>query len=182
MQKLGADLHDHAGRREPPVAMLYSLSQAIHTQTKDMQELRPRDAARQNLPLIYLAGKLIQQQFLAVVEEDVLDGTLAADHKAIILTSLDYLDPLLLCGLAPATTTYCFRHRESSGAHAKGSTHVRQTAGTHVTDLDAQPHQARCLSSAASAPRCCSIRRASRAAGSCADVSPNVPASSKSIR
>src|SRR5207247_2266288 len=46
-----------------------------------------------NMPLTYLAGKLIQQPFLTLVEEDVLDGTLANDHKAVVLTSIDYLDP-----------------------------------------------------------------------------------------
>src|SRR5205823_5654232 len=51
------------------------------------------------LPLTYLAGKLLQQQFLPVVEEDILDGTLANDHKAVILTALDYLDPEVIKGL-----------------------------------------------------------------------------------
>src|SRR3954447_23867568 len=52
-----------------------------------------------NLPLTYLAGKLLQQQFLAVVEEDILDGTLATDYKAVVLTSLDYLDPEVIAAL-----------------------------------------------------------------------------------
>src|SRR5262249_23691641 len=37
--------------------------------------------------------------FLTVVEEDILDGTLAADHKAIVLTSIDYLDPKVIAAL-----------------------------------------------------------------------------------
>ena len=57
------------------------------------------DLSGQNLPLVYLAGKLLQQQFLAVVEEDVLDGTLANDHKAVLLTSLDYLAPRVVAAL-----------------------------------------------------------------------------------
>ena len=85
---------------KPPVAMLYSLSQAIHTQTRDRQanyaHAMPQGL---NLPLTYLAGKLIQQQFLTVVDEDILDGTLAADHKAVVLTSLDYLDPPVVAAL-----------------------------------------------------------------------------------
>jgi len=84
----------------PPVAMLYSLSQSIHTQTKDMQanyaHAMPQGI---NLPLTYLAGKLIQHQFLPIVEEDILDGTLANDHKAVVLTSLDYLDPQVITAL-----------------------------------------------------------------------------------
>src|SRR5207247_1583948 len=79
---------------KPPVALLYSLSQAIHSQTKNMQDNYVHAIPHgRNLPLTYLAGKLIQHQFLPIVEEDILDGTLAADHKAIVLTSLDYLAP-----------------------------------------------------------------------------------------
>jgi hypothetical protein len=99
MQKLGP-IFNTMPVTKPAVAMLYSLSQAIDTQTKDMQanyaHAMPQGA---NLPLTYLAGKLIQQQFLAVVDEDVLDGTVANDHKAIILTSLDYLDPQVVKAL-----------------------------------------------------------------------------------
>jgi hypothetical protein len=85
---------------KPPVALLYSLSQAIHTQTKDRDanyaHAIPQGAT---LPLVYLAGKMLQQQFLAVVEEDILDGTVANDHKAIVLCSLDYLDPKVIRAL-----------------------------------------------------------------------------------
>jgi hypothetical protein len=85
---------------KPPVALLYSLSQVIHTQTKDREanyaHAMPQGAT---LPLVYLAGKLLQQQFLGVVEEDILDGTLANDHKAVLLCSLDYLDPKVVRGL-----------------------------------------------------------------------------------
>jgi hypothetical protein len=99
MQKLGPVFNTMPVTR-PPVAMLYSLSQCIHTQTQDMQanyaHAMPQGI---NLPLTYLAGKLIQQQLLAVVEEDILDGTLAAEHKAVILTSLDYLDPKVIAAL-----------------------------------------------------------------------------------
>jgi hypothetical protein len=33
------------------------------------------------------------------VDEDVLDGTLAADHRAVVLTSIDYLDPTVVAAL-----------------------------------------------------------------------------------
>jgi hypothetical protein len=99
MQKLGPIFHTMPVTK-PPVAMLYSLSQGIHTQTKDMQANYAHSMPHGgNLPLTYLAGKLLQQQFLAVVDEDVLDGTVANDHKAIILTSLDYLDPQVVTAL-----------------------------------------------------------------------------------
>ena len=99
MQRLGPIFTTMPVTR-PPVAMLYSLSQAIHTQTGDMTANyvhgMPQGA---NLPLTYLAGKMLQQQFLPVLDEDILDGTVANEHKAIILTSLDYLDPKVIAAL-----------------------------------------------------------------------------------
>jgi hypothetical protein len=99
MQRLGP-VFTTAPVTRPPVALLYSLSQAIHTQTGDMTANYAHGIPHgQNLPLVYLAGKMLQQQFLAVVDEDVLDGTLANEHKAVILTSLDYLDPKVIAAL-----------------------------------------------------------------------------------
>ncbi len=99
MQKLGPIFTTMEPTR-PPVAVLYSLSQAIHTQTSDMQANYAHAMPQgMNLPLTYLAGKMLQQQFLAVVDEDILDGTVANEHKAIILTSLDYLDPKVIAAL-----------------------------------------------------------------------------------
>lgn len=83
-----------------PVAVLYSLSQTFHTQANDRNRNYAHELPHgQSLPLVYVAGKLIQQQFTAVVEEDVVDGTLANDHKAIVLASLDYLDPKVIKAL-----------------------------------------------------------------------------------
>ena len=84
----------------PPVAMLYSMSQNIREQTKD----RKANYTHSNkhgvrLPFTYLAGKILQMQFLPIVEEDVVDGSLAAAHKAIVLTSIDYLDPKVVAAL-----------------------------------------------------------------------------------
>jgi hypothetical protein len=84
----------------PPVAMLYSLSAMIHEQTLD-RSVSYAHATRhgRNLMFIYLAGKLLQQPLQPVLDEDIRDGTLAASHKAVILTSLDYLDPEVVAGL-----------------------------------------------------------------------------------
>src|SRR5262249_17802747 len=82
------------------VAMLYSMSENVAEQTKDRdQNYAHANKHGTHLPFTYLAGKLLQQQFLAVVEEDVVDGTLAAHHKAIILTSIDNLDPKVIAAL-----------------------------------------------------------------------------------
>jgi len=84
----------------PPVAVLYSLSAMIKKQTEDMNFSYAHASSHgRNLMFTYLAGKLLQQPFMAVVEEDILDGTLAAEHKAVILTSLAYLDPKVIAAL-----------------------------------------------------------------------------------
>jgi len=84
----------------PPVAMLYSMSHNIHEQTGDRKSNYAHDNKQgRHLPFTYMAGKLLQQQFMAVVEEDIVDGTLAALHKAVILTSIDFLDPPVVAAL-----------------------------------------------------------------------------------
>ena len=85
----------------PPVAMLYSLSHLIHHQaTRNIHmNYAHSEAHGANLNYTYLAGKLLQYQFMTVVDEDIVDGTLAAHHKALILTSVDYLDPKVLTAL-----------------------------------------------------------------------------------
>ncbi|HUT35365.1 MAG TPA: hypothetical protein VNE39_17895 [Planctomycetota bacterium] len=84
----------------PPVAMLYSLSHLINEQVKDRSVCYAHGETHgQNLPLTYLAGKLLQQQFMVVVDEDIADGTLAANHKAVVLTSIKYLDPPVIAAL-----------------------------------------------------------------------------------
>ena len=84
----------------PPVALLYSLSHMIEKQVHDRKitYFHAEDHGR-NVPFTYLAGKQLQYQFMPVLDEDVIDGTLAAYHKAIILTSIDYLDPKVVKGL-----------------------------------------------------------------------------------
>jgi len=51
------------------------------------------------LSCLYMATKLIQQPITAVVEEDVLDGTLAESHKAVIVTGVAFLDPAVVAAL-----------------------------------------------------------------------------------
>jgi hypothetical protein len=85
--------------------VLFSLSQQIHDQTKDMKVNYAHDTKHgRNLVFVYLAGKLMQQPFLPVMEEDILDGTLADSHKAIILTSIDHLDADVVKGLEEFAT------------------------------------------------------------------------------
>ncbi|HTU21833.1 MAG TPA: hypothetical protein VMG10_27590 [Gemmataceae bacterium] len=84
----------------PPVAVLFSLSQMIHEQTKDRKINYAHDTMHgRKVVFPYLAGKLLQHQFMPVLDEDVRDGTLAANHKALILTSINYLDPEVVQGI-----------------------------------------------------------------------------------
>ncbi|MBE7502908.1 MAG: hypothetical protein HS113_22030 [Verrucomicrobiales bacterium] len=84
----------------PPVALLFSLSQFLHAQTLDRTVCYAHDTAHgRNVMFTYLAGKRLQHQFLPLLDEEVLDGTLAAHHQAILLTSLDYLDPRVVAAL-----------------------------------------------------------------------------------
>jgi hypothetical protein len=84
----------------PPVALLFSFSQYVHAQTLDRKVCYAHDTPHgRNVPLVYLAGKVQQRHFMPLLDEEVRDGTLAALHKAIILTSLDYLDPDVIAGL-----------------------------------------------------------------------------------
>lgn len=92
-QKLGP-IFNTMSVTKPPVAMLYSLSDAVRNQAKDHNKFYLSNSKQgQYLAYTYLAGKILQQQFLVVLEEDVLDGSLINDHKALIITSVDYLDP-----------------------------------------------------------------------------------------
>ncbi len=117
-----------------PVALLFSLSQMIHSQTSDMNMNYaagiPHGA---NMPLAYLAGKLIQQQFMPIVEEDVLDGTLERStsrdpaHVAGLSRSACYLGPEAFCRRrrAGAADQRSQRGDPGSGQVAGGSPDAR---------------------------------------------------------
>jgi len=84
----------------PPVAVLYSMSHLIHAQTADRTLCYAHsDKHCKMLSSVYMAGKITQQQFLPVLDEDIVDGTLAANHKAVILASIDYVAPEVQTGL-----------------------------------------------------------------------------------
>jgi hypothetical protein len=84
----------------PPVALLYSLSQIVYDQLLDRKQNYTHQLRHgEQLAFAYLAGKLLQQPFLTVLDEDVVDGTLAAHHKAIVLPSVTHLDPAVVKGL-----------------------------------------------------------------------------------
>ncbi len=96
----------------PPVAMLYSMSQNLGAQTQDMQDAKDLNKAayeggrhtRAKLLDTYLAGKMLHIGLFPLVEEDVLDGTLAANHKAIILSGVNHLEPNVVAALEAYAT------------------------------------------------------------------------------
>jgi len=49
--------------------------------------------------MAYMATRLTQYPINAILDEDVVDGTLAAGNKAVLLTGLQYLDPAVISGL-----------------------------------------------------------------------------------
>ncbi len=76
----------------PEAAVLYSLSQCLHNQTRDMKDAYLGGGhARYATFLPFLAGKMIQTPLFPIVEEDILDGTLAAHHKAVVIPGVNYL-------------------------------------------------------------------------------------------
>jgi hypothetical protein len=91
----------------PPVAQLYSLSQNLTAQVRDMQNPNLIDESaydggghnRRKTIMTYLAGKAIHVPIFPIVEEDVLDGTLAAHHRVVVLPGIDTLDPKVISAL-----------------------------------------------------------------------------------
>jgi len=83
----------------PPVAALYSLSQCLRAQSRDMTDNYAGGGHREKLMYLYLASKMIQTPLFPIVEEDVLDGTLGAHHKVVILAGINYLEPRVVGAL-----------------------------------------------------------------------------------
>jgi len=84
----------------PRVAMLYSLSHIIRAQTHDRSvNYLHEDDHGTSLPTVYVACNMTQQPVATVLDEDVIDGTLAVRHAAVILPSIDTLDPRVTAAL-----------------------------------------------------------------------------------
>jgi hypothetical protein len=89
------------------VAVLYSLSQDLHAEVRDMQNPKKVGQAayeggghvRAKMLASYLAGKMIHVPFWPVVEEDILDGSLAANHKAVLIAGVNALEPKVILAL-----------------------------------------------------------------------------------
>ncbi|HXX93649.1 MAG TPA: hypothetical protein VEN81_08440, partial [Planctomycetota bacterium] len=99
MARLGTVFTTLAPTR-PPVAVLYSMSQNLHAQALDRNDnYEGAGHVRERVYLVYLAGLRLHTPILPIVEEDVLDGTLAAHHKAVVLSGIQWLDPKVVSAL-----------------------------------------------------------------------------------
>jgi len=92
--------------KRPAVAVLYSMSQNYHGAIADIQAGKFGDAAylggghtRSASYMLYFATKLIQVPTWQVVEEDILDGTVAKNHTVLILAGVNYLEPNVLAAV-----------------------------------------------------------------------------------
>ena len=84
----------------PEVAVLFSMSQILDGEMTDLIKKDITGAAydggghsRGTSLMTYMAGKMIHVPFFPIVEEDILDGTLAKNHKVLILPGINTLEP-----------------------------------------------------------------------------------------
>ncbi len=98
MGRLGTIFTAQSPRR-PPVALLYSLSHLLELQTRDRENWQAPENHLAGLAFAYVALTMIQQPVQAVVEEDILDGTLSAHYRAVVLPGVTHLDPAVARGL-----------------------------------------------------------------------------------
>jgi hypothetical protein len=75
------------------VAVLYSMSQNINAQVKNMMNFQDFPGQHERLLELYFASKMAHIPLFPVVEEDLLDGTVATNHKALIITGVESFDP-----------------------------------------------------------------------------------------
>lgn len=85
----------------PEVAMLYSMSQNVKAMvaSKDFSNGQDFPGQVERLFQLFVAAKMAHIPVWPVVEEDILDGTVAADHKVLLLTGLEVLDPKVITAL-----------------------------------------------------------------------------------
>ncbi len=127
-----------------PVAQLYSISQDLSAEVRDMQDPKTIEQSaymggghsRAKSLSTYLAGKLLHIPFTPIVEEDILDGTLASHHRAVILPGIDHLEPNVIAALeqfiAGGGAVFV---SDDSRVEIKGATKIGAPASTAQWDL-----------------------------------------------
>jgi len=89
--------------RRPQAAVLYSLSNNLRHQAGNMKDFYNRDGQMGALYNVYVASKMAQLELQPIVDEDVLDGTLAAHYKAVVLAGIESLDEPVIAALEAFT-------------------------------------------------------------------------------
>jgi len=83
----------------PPVAVLYSISHNLHAVALDKSDTYYGDGQFHKLLNVYIATKQLQVPIDVVVEEDILDGTLAANNRVLIIAGANDLDARVIRSL-----------------------------------------------------------------------------------
>jgi len=127
----------------PDVALLYSLSQALASEIREMKKPDSQNVAayeggghtRSRCSLAYLAGLVAHVPFQPIVEEDILDGTLSAHHKAVFLAGINYLDPKVVAVLeAYAAAGGAVLVSDDSQVQVKGAAKLGVSIDTTLPD------------------------------------------------
>ncbi|MBN1417657.1 MAG: PQQ-binding-like beta-propeller repeat protein [Planctomycetes bacterium] len=83
----------------PDAAVLYSITHCLTAQARDRTDNYDGGGHRTKLMYVYLASRRNRIPLFPIVEEDVLDGTLAAHHRAVVLAGIDALPPAVVRAL-----------------------------------------------------------------------------------
>jgi hypothetical protein len=84
-----------------PVAILYSISEMVNkcVQDPDKYYYAHTMPHGESIHIPYIATKLMQVNSQFVVDEDIVDGTLQSNYKAVIINAVDFLDPAVVANL-----------------------------------------------------------------------------------
>ena len=77
----------------PEVAVLFSLSHNLNAELHDMKDTYYGGDQLHKLLYVYMASKILHTPFCPVVEEYILDGTLAAHHRVLVIAGNNSLPP-----------------------------------------------------------------------------------------
>ena len=91
----------------PPVAVLYSMSMILDSEMKDLAAKKPMNIVaydggghvRIASIMAYMSSKALHIPFFPVVEEDIKDGTLARNHKVLVVPYVNALEPNVIAAL-----------------------------------------------------------------------------------
>jgi len=98
LQKVGP-VWDHVERARYPAGMLYSISNQLYCQARDMTDNYDGGPHKWALLMLYYASRRGQMPLEPVMDEDVLDGTLGAHFKALVVAGVTHIEPKVVAAL-----------------------------------------------------------------------------------